>query len=43
MLLGQAMHTTLSNIINTYVFLYAKIAIRVASTEYMDRLGFGRL
>jgi hypothetical protein len=42
MLLGQAMHTILSNIINTYVFLYAKIAIRVALMEYTDRLGFGR-
>jgi hypothetical protein len=42
MLLGQAMHTILFNIINTYVFLYARIAIKVASTEYTDRLGFGR-
>jgi hypothetical protein len=42
MLLLQAMHTTLFNITNTYVFLYARIAIRVALMEYMDRLGFGR-
>jgi len=42
MLLLQAMHTILFSIINTYVFLYAKIAIRVALMEYMDRLGFGR-
>jgi hypothetical protein len=42
MLLLQAMHTILSNIINTYVFLYARIAIRVASMAYTDRLGFGR-
>jgi hypothetical protein len=43
MLLGQAMHTILFSIINTYVFLYARIAIRVALTAYTDRLGFGRL
>jgi hypothetical protein len=42
MLLGQAMHTILFSIINTYVFLYVKIAIRVHSMGYMDRLGFGR-
>jgi len=43
MLLALVMHITLSNIINTYVFLYAKTAIKVASMEYTDRLGFGRL
>jgi hypothetical protein len=42
MLLAQVMHIILSSITNTYVFLYAKIAIRVVLTEYMDRLGFGR-
>jgi len=42
MLLGQAMHTILSNIINTYVFLYAKIAIRVALTAYMGKPEYGR-
>jgi hypothetical protein len=42
MLLALAMHTILSNITNTYVFLYVRIAIRVALTEYTDRLGFGR-
>jgi hypothetical protein len=43
MLLLQAMHTILFSITNTYVFLYARIAIKVALTAYMDRLGFGRL
>jgi hypothetical protein len=43
MLLGQVMHIILFSIINTYVFLYARIAIRVALMAYMDRLGFGRL
>jgi hypothetical protein len=43
MLLLQAMHTILFSITNTYVFLYARIAIRVALTEYTDKLGFGRL
>jgi hypothetical protein len=42
MLLLQAMHTILFSITNTYVFLYAKTAIKVALTAYTDRLGFGR-
>jgi hypothetical protein len=40
--LGLAMHTTLFNIINTYVFLYAKTAIRGHLMGYMGKLGFGR-
>jgi hypothetical protein len=43
MLLGQAMHTILFSIINTYVFLYARIAIKVALTEYMGKPEYGRL
>jgi hypothetical protein len=43
MLLLQAMPIILSNITNTYVFLYAKIAIRGHSMGYMGKLGFGRL
>jgi hypothetical protein len=43
MLLLQAMHTILFNIINTYVFLYVRIAIRVLTMAYMGKLGFGRL
>jgi hypothetical protein len=42
MLLLQVMHITLFSITNTYVFLYARIAIRVALTAYMGKLGFGR-
>jgi hypothetical protein len=43
MLLGQAMHTILFSIINTYVFLYARIAIRVHSMGYMAKPEYGRL
>jgi hypothetical protein len=42
-LLLQAMHIILFNITNTYVFLYARIAIRVALMGYMGKLEFGRL
>jgi hypothetical protein len=42
MLLLQAMHIILFSITNTYVFLYAKIAIRGHSMGYMGKLGFGR-
>jgi hypothetical protein len=43
MLLGLVMHTILFSITNTYVFLYARIAIRGHSMEYMGKLGFGKL
>jgi hypothetical protein len=43
MLLLQAMHTILFSITNTYVFLYARIAIRVHLMGYMGKLGFGKL
>jgi hypothetical protein len=42
MLLPQAMHTILFSITNTYVFLYAKIAIKGHSMGYMAKLGYGR-
>jgi hypothetical protein len=42
MLLLQAMHTILFSIINTYVFLCAKTAIRVHSMGYMDKPEYGR-
>jgi len=40
--LGHPMLTTLSNISSTFVFRYARTAIKVVLMEFTDKLGFGQ-